>query len=477
MTMRRILLSSLLTLAAGCAHYPVNPPLKTAPNLATGYRWANTTIPHRTSGTFVVLTFSGGGTRAAGLSYGVLQQLEATKMANGAPLLDSVDVISSVSGGSFASMEYGMRGKEMLKDFPAKFLQVPVQGMLFKAAFLTPRYWIKLLSPSYHRIDLAAEIYDNLLFHDATFETLRSEQEKHDRPLIIANATELEIGAHFEWTQDQFDPICSDLSAIHVARAVAASSAFPILLPALVLDKYDRTVCGYKEPREWLDLSKNDDYTNPSRPRYASELRGYLDPERKFLHLIDGGVSDNIGLRGPYHALISSDTFVPSDGTRTGFTLLPLINGAPGFRRLDRVLVIIVNAGTSGPVKLDKIAQEPSLAKVLGGISGTPMDNYSFDTIQQLVDLASGRSGGRVRYYPVLLNFALIRDESLRKAVNDIGTNFDNLSDAQLASLQKAADVLLHQDPCFQQFLRDSRGEVTPPDAPVCASALPPATP
>ena len=70
------------------------------------------------------------------------------------------------------------------------------------------------------------------------------------------------------------------------------------------------------------------------------------------------------GLLAAYHALISSDTFVPSSGTRTGFTLLPLINGAPGFRKLDRVLVIIVNAGTSGPVTLDKTAKEPTMREL-----------------------------------------------------------------------------------------------------------------
>ena len=190
-----------------------------APNLATGYRWANTTIPKRNDGTFVILTFSGGGTRAAGLSFGVLQQLAATKMPDGRSLLDSVDVISSVSGGTFTAMEYGMRGQAMLNDFVANFLQKPVQGMLVKAAFFTPRNLIRLLSPNFHRIDLAAEVYDGLLFHDATFETLLNEQRTHgDRPLIIANATELEIGSRFEWTQDQFDPICSDLSQIHVSR-------------------------------------------------------------------------------------------------------------------------------------------------------------------------------------------------------------------------------------------------------------------
>ncbi|HYU24237.1 MAG TPA: hypothetical protein VEO74_03460, partial [Thermoanaerobaculia bacterium] len=200
-------------------------------------------------------------------------------------------------------------------------------------------------------------------------------------------------------------------------------------------------------------------------------LRSYLDPERRFLHLLDGGIADNIGLRGPFHALISTDTFVPSNGLLTGFTLLPLINGAPGFRKIDRVLVIVVNAGTSGPVKLDKSPAEPKVPALIGGIAGTPMENYSFDSIQSLVDLASGRVGTRVHYYPVLISFALLRDEALRTVVNNIGTNFNALSNEQLKGLETAADVLLHQDPCFQQFLRDARGETTLPEQRRCASA------
>jgi len=467
--MRKLILATALALAAACAHYPVNPPLAQPPSLSTGYRWANTTIPTKNDGTFVILTFSGGGTRAAGLSFAMLEQLAKTKMPDGSALLDHVDVISSVSGGSFTSMEYGMRGKAMLNDFVPNFLQKSVEGELFKAAF-SPRGLVRLLfSPNFHRIDIAAEVYDRILFHDKTYADLLEQQHRENRPLIIANATELEIGSHFEWTQDQFDPICSDLSQVHVARGVAASSAFPILLPAMVLNKYDQSVCHYVKP-PWTNGAMADDYSNPSRPRYASELHDYLDPERKFLHLVDGGIADNIGLRSPFHALISTDTFVPPTTTQTGFTLLPLINDTPGFRHLDRVMVIVVDAGTSGPVSIDKTAAEPNIIKVLGGISGTPMGNYSFDSIQQLVDLFAHRAGGRIRYYPVLVSFPLLRDDGVKDVVNNIGTSFDALTNEQLAGLRTAADELLHQDPCFQQFVRDVNGQPTTAEQKTCVS-------
>ena len=473
--MRKLaVVSALALLLAGCTYVPLNPALTHPPDLKTGYRWATTTIPKRKSNTLVILTFSGGGTRAAGLSYGVLKQLDATAMPDNRKLLDYVDVISSVSGGSFASMDYGMRGRQMIADFESKFLQVPVQSMLIKAAFFTPGNVIRLLfDPNFHRIDVATQVYQDVLFHDETFDKLLQQQQANDRPLIIANATELEIGSRFEWTQDQFDVICSDMLPIPVARAVAASSDFPVALPPMILKKYDASSCKYQTP-SWLPVAReNDAYLNTSRTRYATELEAYLNPQRTYLHTLDGGIADNIGLRGPLHALTSSDTFEqPQDGGRlTGMTFLPLVNHAPGARAIDRVLVIIVNAGAEGAVSIDNTSSEPPLKAILGGISGAPMDNYSFDSIQLLLNTANARYESGVRYYPVVISFPLLRDKDLRHLVNNIGTSFNALTNEQLSGLKQAADILIHQDPCFQQFVRDVNGQPTPPGSPICRSA------
>ena len=467
--------SALALLLAGCTYVPLNPQLQHSPDLKTGYRWATTTIPKRTSNTLVILTFSGGGTRAAGLSYGVLKQLDATAMPDNRKLLDYVDVISSVSGGSFASMDYGMRGRQMIADFESKFLQVPVQSMLIKAAFFTPKNVIKLLfDPNFHRIDVATQLYQDVLFGTATFDDLLQQQNTNDRPLIIANATELEIGSRFEWTQDQFDVICSDMLPITVAHAVAASSDFPVALPPMILKKYDASTCKYKTP-SWLAAARDEDeYLYPLRTRYATELEAYLDPQRTYLHTLDGGIADNIGLRGPLHALRSSDTFAQPEGKLTGMTFLPLLNHVRDVRAIDRVLVIVVNAGAAGPVSIDNTSREPKLKAVLGGISGTPMDNYSFDSIQLLLDTVGKRVDSGVRYYPVVISFPLLRDKNLRDLVNNIGTSFNALTNEQLNGLKQAADILIHQDPCFQQFVRDANGQPTPPGASPCASAPPP---
>ena len=55
---------------------------------------------------YLVLSFSGGGTRAAAFSYGILEALRDTNYDDTDPqnnLLSEVDLISSVSGGSFTA--------------------------------------------------------------------------------------------------------------------------------------------------------------------------------------------------------------------------------------------------------------------------------------------------------------------------------------------------------------------------------------
>src|SRR5262245_34256537 len=106
-------------LLAGCAHYPVNAPLTRAA-LETGYRFTNLPHTNNSDSLFIVLAFSGGGTRAAALAYGVLEELARTQIVwegRSGRLLDEVDLISSVSGGSFTAAYYGLYGDRIFSDF------------------------------------------------------------------------------------------------------------------------------------------------------------------------------------------------------------------------------------------------------------------------------------------------------------------------------------------------------------------------
>jgi NTE family protein len=68
-------------LLGGCATAtrPVNPPITEA-NPQSGYRFEVRQAQHKNKDNLVVLAFSGGGTRAAAFSYGVLEFLRTTEV-------------------------------------------------------------------------------------------------------------------------------------------------------------------------------------------------------------------------------------------------------------------------------------------------------------------------------------------------------------------------------------------------------------
>ena len=142
-------------------------------------------------------------------------------------LLDDVDVISSVSGGSFTAAHYALFGTDGFRHFEENFLYRNIQGELVARA-LAPWNWARLARSDVSRIDLAADLYDEVVFEGATFGTLL---QQRGRPYLLLNATDMTLGARFEFTQDQFDLLCSDLSRVRIADGVAASSAFPVLSP------------------------------------------------------------------------------------------------------------------------------------------------------------------------------------------------------------------------------------------------------
>src|SRR5882757_4679232 len=69
----------------------------------------------------IVLSFSGGGLRAAAFAHGVLTALQSVKTADG-DLLNDVALISSVSGSSLTAAHYGLYGRDGLARFRSEVL-------------------------------------------------------------------------------------------------------------------------------------------------------------------------------------------------------------------------------------------------------------------------------------------------------------------------------------------------------------------
>jgi NTE family protein len=450
-------------LLAGCAHYPVNAPLThAAPE--TAYRFTNLSHTNNSDTLFVVLAFSGGGTRAAALAYGVLEELAKTRIVwegKHGRLLDEVDVISSVSAGSFTAVYYGLYGDRIFTDFESTFLKRNIQGRLL-APYFSPVTWFRLASPKFSRIDLAAEYYDRHLFGGHTFGDLCVQSR---RPFLIINATDMSLGGRFEFTQDQFDLLCSDLARFPLARAVAASSAFPILLSPVTLRNYAGS-CEANEPG-WIQSALSESSASTRRRNQALEARAYLDStNRPFIHLLDGGLADNLGLRGPLEVIVAHDD---ASRARQWFQM----------DEMRKVVLIIVNASVAPDYGAGRREKSPSLREVARAAGRVPISRYSFETVELFKEsvekwrreinerrrtlgsapAAPGPGATQsplddLQFYPIEVDFNALPDPAERKFFESLPTSF-HLPPATVDRLRAVAARMLGQSENYRKLLRD----------------------
>ena len=450
----------------------------------TGYRFETRQAEVKNKDNLVVLAFSGGGTRAAAFSYGVLEFLRRTEIVgprgNKGRLLDEVDVITGVSGGSFTALAYGLYGDKLFADYEQRFLKRNVQGELIARA-LNPAYWGKLWSTGWGRSELAAELYDEILFNGATFGDL----DRGKGPFILASATDISTGSRFGFNQRTFDVICSDLNAVSLSRAAAASSAVPVVLSSITIKNYGGT-CNATVPawaRPFLDTD------SPPRPaaraiRSLKAEQAYGDSKRRpYLHLVDGGVSDNVGMRGALDALEI-------------FQALHEVGMPTPLDSARRIIVFVVNSLSSPPTNWDESETPPGTVDVLLKSAGTPIDAFSYETIELLRDTAARwRTLRQIRssaayapnkdpavaaalrvpnaeIYAIDVSFPALKDKAEFDYLNQQPTTFVLPAEA-VDRLRAAAGTIIMDSPEFQGLLKDVGARIVaePPAAGSPASA------
>lgn len=387
------------------------------------------------------ISFSGGGTRAAALSYGVLEELrDATFTFDGEEkrLLDEVDSISSVSGGSFTAAYYALYGDRIFEDYEEVFLRRDVQKTLI-GSLLNPVNWVRMIFTKLNRTELAIDYYERNIFHRSTFADIQA----RDGPLLAINATDLGIGQRFTFTQQSFNMLCSDIGNFSVARAVAASSAVPIAFNPVTLKNYGN--CQYEDP-DWIEYARENPLNNERLRTNLKAFDSYKNKEkRRYIHLADGGITDNLGVRSLYDRVEA-----------TGGALRAFKNA--NARLPKYIIVIVVNAQTRAADPMDSSINSPSNAAVLGAVSRTQIGRYNLESMVLLEESLERWAtelttpDHKVTPYFIKLDFESIADEKVRLIFNNMATSF-SLPSEEVDDLIEAGHVLLRQSPDYQRLI------------------------
>ena len=428
----------LLFFINGCASYGIvhNKP-RNDTDTAVPYSVKTWSTNKQAEDFVFILAFSGGGTRAAAMAYGVLQELRDTPIVTDGQqerLLDKVTHISSVSGGSFTAAYYGLHGDKTFDTFESEFLRKDIEGHLTKS-LLRPNHWFG----SKGRTERAIDYYNEAIFHNATF----ADMIQPNRPMIIINASDLAYGVRFSFIQEYFNLLCSDLRSFPVARAVAASSAVPVVFNPVVIENYEGCN-GIQLHSHTAELAKQ----NEEFSQILKGLQSYSDKEnRKYVHFVDGGITDNMGLRA------MTDVVAISGGVSAMISKI--------HREIPRHIVLLsVNASTEHKSDMDKTTEQPSMLDAMNAVTDVQLHRYNAATVDKAKkSLDTWTTRMSTPEHPITGHFIQISFEDtpqpeLKLFLNKIPTSF-SLTNEQVDTLIASARSMLRANPEFQQLLAD----------------------
>lgn len=484
---RVALLLGLLSLVAGCSTSPNSPlnhpavdalaystpaapmPPSNQPTLTPAPIKAHAQLAHNEAleddNLLIGITFSGGGTRAAAYGYGVLKEIEATQVnvyGHQTSLFEHIDILSGVSGGSVLAGYIGLRGRDGLADFRERFLIRDAEEKLNVNLGLSSIG--AALSAGVNDQSRLPKWLDDNLFHGATMRDL-----EHTRPEIVhIYATDLYNRQPFVFSHATFDALCSDYESYPLSHAVAASAAVPIVFAPIVLESFP-TACKSPVP-PWVNRALgNRNESEMLRSAARGFLRNRNPAEVRYVKLVDGGLTDNIGVTG----------FVIEHGK----DLSPYSPLSPKQAvMINRALFLVANGGPSPTAPWARTLEGPNGIEMVNALSDAAIRSNvraNFDTFRktfqswreelvrwrcslpssrvlQLRGSLAGWNCHDVQFFIAELGFDQLGPERL-KALSAVATRF-KLPQDQVDMLITAGRDVLRQNETFRDFLQSLKG-------------------
>jgi NTE family protein len=341
---------------AGCAsvyNYPGNQPLLTA-TLTNDTSLLNPIIADDNDNVLIALSFSGGGSRAAAFSFGVLQELDRTRTGAkpARSLLDRVDFVSGVSGGAITAAYFGLKKRAALDDFRERFLLRNAEEDLSTNVSLVNLG--RALGGGVND-DKFSRWLDQNLFEGATFEAFGGGR----RPQVWINASDIYNRTPFVFGEIAFKALCSDIRSYKIADAVAASAAVPLVFAPIVLETYPGG-CAARLP-DWVERARHNPEAQPLLRAYAQAIARYHDGSMKYVKLLDGGLVDNFGLSGLSIGMLGAQR--PNEP-------MPERQAA----HVRRMMIVVVDAGRGLAGNWENSLEGPNGVELVAAAADTAID-------------------------------------------------------------------------------------------------------
>ncbi|NND57004.1 MAG: patatin-like phospholipase family protein [Xanthomonadales bacterium] len=281
----------------------------------------------------LALSLSGGGVRAIGFHLGTMSMLERLG------LLEKVQIISSVSGGSMPGIGYSLSQRlgRSFQDFFDDFYEFLPQLNLIEE-MMKRMVAREAPAPSGRRdmITAFANVYEDFYFRpffgeftggeEITFDLLMREPRHGHLKEMVFNATEFKTGSAFRFQVSEYRCLIGNRNIalckkharqMRIADIMAASSCIPVGMEPLFFPD------DFHWPDDRIKPGRFGKTERPTCEAINRALERNLDTKLPNFALMDGGVYDNQGVSSTLNALNRrKEGIKEADRHECGFSLV-----------------------------------------------------------------------------------------------------------------------------------------------------------